>query len=386
MMLYRLLKDVRPDDYCLISTSNFETGEEVYSRTLPGKYFQISAAFELTRGYRFGLKILREVFNVSLGAFARARQIAHIVRTEHCQAVLSCSSGADLLDVPAGFIASRLARVPFYVYLFDTYSHMWVQADTQFIGRRLEPFILRRAAGIVSTNELVRKLLASRYGVDSTVIHNPCDISEYEKLSHESVPRSDDEVRIVYTGSISESHYDALRNLVTAIELIGRRNVKLHLYTFTSTDRLAAEGIRGPVVYHGHESVFTMPSVQREADILFLPLAFESPYPELMRVSSPSKIGEFLAARKPVLVHAPPDSFLSTYFRRYECGLVADQNKPEAVAEALEKLMDDSELRQRLSANAWIRATTDFSLPVAQSTLATLLDLNLQSDPVAQAV
>src|SRR6266498_2826574 len=227
MMLYRLLKDVRPEDYCLISTSNYETGEEVYSRRLPGKYFQISAAFELTRGYRFGLKVLREVFNVSLGAFARARQIAHIVRTEHCKAILSCSSGADLLDVPAGFIASRLARVPFYIYLFDTYSHMWVQADTQFIGRSLEPFILRRAAGIISTNELVRKLLASRYGVDSTVIHNPCDISEYEKLGHDGVPRrNDDEVRIVYTGSISESHYDALRNLVTAIELVGRRNVK----------------------------------------------------------------------------------------------------------------------------------------------------------------
>jgi len=264
---------------------------------------------------------------------------------------------------------------------------MWVQADTQFIGRSLEPFILRRAAGIISTNELVRKLLASRYGVDSTVIHNPCDISEYEKLGYDGVPRrNDDEFRIVYTGSISESHYDALRNLVTAIELVGRRNVKLHLYTFTSPDRLAAEGICGPVVCHGHESVFTMPSVQREADVLFLPLAFESPYPELMRVSSPSKIGEFLAARRPVLVHAPPDSFLSDYFRRYDCGLVADENKPEVVAEALEKLMGDSDLRQRLSANAWVRATTDFSLAVAQSTFATVLDLNLQSGPPGQAV
>jgi len=139
-MLYRLLKDVPAEDYCLISTAETETVEEEPDRVshrLSGKYFRISSGGELTRGYRLVFAIARELYNVTVGAFLRARQIARIVHEENCQAVMSCSSGNDLLDVPSGFIASRLARVPFYLYLFDTYSQLWTDPRTRSIVRRV---------------------------------------------------------------------------------------------------------------------------------------------------------------------------------------------------------------------------------------------------------
>src|SRR5205807_7098799 len=118
------------------------------SNRLGGRYFQISTQAELTKRVRFGLSLLREAYNVTVAAYARARQIARIVKQEKCEAILSCSSGNDLLDVPSGFYASRIADVPYYVYMFDTYSHMWLNPQTQFLGRLLEPLILKRAAGI----------------------------------------------------------------------------------------------------------------------------------------------------------------------------------------------------------------------------------------------
>jgi glycosyltransferase involved in cell wall biosynthesis len=379
MMLYRLFKGVSPEDYRLISTVNYLASAESESRRLPGKYFHISDAHELRRGYRFGLAILREAFNVSLGAYIRARQIARIIRQEKCEAVLSCSSGDDVVDVPSGFIASRLARVPFYIYLFDTYSHMWFHPHTKFLGRLIEVFILKRSANIIVTNESAKKLLDDRYGVNATVIHNPCDISEYRGHSDEETAKDDGVVRVVYTGAIYEAHYDALRNLLAAIEQLGHPRLELHLYTSYSPSALAKQGIRGPVVFHDHQPASAIPEIHRQADLLFLPLAFTSPYPELVRISSPSKIGEFLAAGRPILVHAPANSFIATYFHEHQCGLVVDHDDPKLLAQGLERLLSDANLRRRLCANALERAVVDFSLPAATAKLAALFQLNIPS-------
>ncbi|HYE16131.1 MAG TPA: hypothetical protein VD968_16960, partial [Pyrinomonadaceae bacterium] len=109
-------------------------------------------------------------------------------------------------------------------------------------------------------------------------------------------PRPDGEVRIVYTGAIYEAHYDAFRNLLAALERLGRPEVKLHAYTTQRAEEMAGRGIGGPaVVFHPHLSVAEMPGVQRRADLLFLPLAVESPYPDLVRTSAPVKFGEYLA-------------------------------------------------------------------------------------------
>lgn len=376
-MIYQLLRDVDPRQYCLISSQNLDTNHPSHSATrLPGRYYQLSTMLEMKRGYRLGLSLVREMVNITVGSLARARQIARIVKQEKCEAVVSCSSGVDLLDMPAGYLASRMAAVPFYAYLFDTYSHMWLPQRTPLIGQLLEPYLLKRAAGVVATNELLQELLASRYSVESVVIHNPCDLSQYEKVPDDFTGSNDGEIRIVYTGAIYQAHYDSFRRLIAAIESLGRPSLKLHIYTSFPLQTLAAHGIRGPVVFHEHQHFSAMPGIQKSADVLFLPLAFHSPYPELIKVSSPSKVGEFLAAHRPILVHAPPGSFLSSYFRREGCGLVVDEEDPAKLAAALELILSDRDLRQRLSGRARERARADFSLTSAKAKFSELLGLD----------
>jgi glycosyltransferase involved in cell wall biosynthesis len=376
MMLYRLLRDVNPAGYCLITSQDLDGIDQTYdSKRLPAKYFQLSSRFD---GWEFRPLSWRDGVNMTFDMISRARQIAAIVKRERCDAVLSCSSGNDLLDVPSGFLGSWLAGVPFHLYLFDTYAHMWTVPSTRWVGRLLEPFIVKRADGVIGTNEFVRDLLRKRYGVESLVIHNPCDLSAYENIP-DPPEAGGGEVKIVYTGAIYDAHYEAFRNLFAAIVLLGRPEVKAHLYTGVPISILEEHDIRGPVVYHEHESVFAMPGIQRAADVLFLPFAFNTPYPELIKISSPSKVGEFLAARRPILVHAPPDSFLATYFREHDCGLVVDENDPRALARGLEQILGDPELRQRLSTNAGTRARTDFSVEAGRSKFAELFGFELDT-------
>ncbi|MBI4523162.1 MAG: glycosyltransferase [Deltaproteobacteria bacterium] len=379
IMIYRLLSSVDPSQYCLLSRQDYSkrVRDEGSNQRLPTRYYHLPIRWELKRGYRFGLARVREFVNVPLGILSRGFQIARIMKREQCEAVIACTG--DLVDLPAAYLASRLVRAKFYAHLFDYYSFQWMDPLARYFAQRLEPGLMRGAAGIISPNEFMTDELKRRYGVSSTVIRNPCDLSEYEGHLNGASGNSDGEIQIVYTGAIYDAHYDAFRNLIAALDLLGSPAAKLHLYTSTPASYLAERGIRGPVVRHEPQPASAMPDIQRRADILFLPLSFNSPYPEVIKTSATSKLGEYLASRRPILVHAPADCFLSWYFRQQRCGVVVDKAEPKQLAQTIEMLVRNLDLQEQISASAWNCARTEFSIRTAQTRFAALMELSERS-------
>jgi len=365
LLIYRLLKDLPPEDYCLPSQwDQGAGGAQAYSDRLPGRFRHV-APRAVGRGQRFdavkwlNLKLL-------------GREVAAVAADEGCAAVVAFSGSPT--DLPAGLAASRILNVPFYAYLCDYYSHQHTDAQSRAFAEKHEAEVLRGARGVVVPNEFLRDELRRRYGVEPVIVRNSCDLGAYEAAAPYS-GAAGGERRIVYTGAVYEAHYGAFRNLVRAIDALGRRDVRLHLYTAQPPRELEEAGISGPVVVHGHAAPEEVPAIQKQADLLFLPLAFDSPYPEIIKTSAPFKTGEYLAARRPVLVHAPRDSFLSWYFREHACGVVADEDDAGRLTEELRRVLGDSGLHERLSANAWERAREDFSVAAAQAAFARLLGL-----------
>ena len=68
---------------------------------------------------------------------------------------------------------------------------------------------------------------------------------------------------------------------MAAIQKLDHLRVSVHLYTNQPEETLQRENVRGPIVLHPQQAMTEMPQVQMNADILFLPLAFDSPYPDL---------------------------------------------------------------------------------------------------------
>jgi glycosyltransferase involved in cell wall biosynthesis len=376
MIIHRLLRDLDPASYCLLSSRDYVTGNQpVYSGRLPGKHYYLPPTYQFTRGYRFGLQSLREQVNLWLGILMRARTIARILRSEKCEAVVVCTGGNEILDFPAGYLASRLTGTKFYAYLLDQYFHMVNYVLGRSILQRVEPLVMKGAEAVIAPNEFLRDELRQRFNIEAVVIHNICDLSAYDGPLEKDAEDTG-EIRIVYTGGVGPLHYDALKNLLSAIEFSGRNDIKVHLYTAQSRDEFEREGITGPaLVYHEHEPIGSMPAVQRNADVLFLPLAFISPHPDIVRTAQPGKMGEYLAARRPILVHAPPDSFIAWYFRHHECGVVVDVNDPRELASAFESLLNDAGLCEKLAARARERAEIDFGLPRARAQFAQVMGL-----------
>jgi glycosyltransferase involved in cell wall biosynthesis len=317
------------------------------------------------------MRVVRRLAREILAGYRRARSAAWVIKQENCGAILACSG--DPFDLPAGYLASLCARVPFYAYLFDDYMCQWNNTPYYHLARIVEPFILKGAAGVAVPNEFLSDTYQLRYRVEPTVIHNALEVPKTERNDAPLWSTNRTEARILYTGSVYHAHYDAFRNLIAAIRRLDRMDVKLHLYTSQTQEELEREDIVGPVVHHEPLAPSKVFEVQRRADILFLPLAFDSKIPEVVRTSSPGKMGEYLASGQPILVHAPPASFVSWYFRKHECGVVVDENRPEVLKLAIQRLLEDTELRREIGENARARAIADFDLVPAQAKFLKLL-------------
>jgi glycosyltransferase involved in cell wall biosynthesis len=418
-VLYRLLKDSDPNSYCLLSIAHDESRSRPTTNSvadagnatawLEGKYLSLptvqpTVGFHdwIRRGYA---KIRRYVLASSSASAApssgggspnvtalprpswkrrfkslivradrppdptaqvrqRAAAILRIIREEKCNAIVACSG--DLVDIPAAWDASQRAGVPFYAYLFDDYLEQWTTPWQRQFAHKVFPPIVRQAAGLIVPNEFLARSYQAKFSVNAVVVPNPvAEVNIQPKaLTQRSCRRP---LRIVYTGAIYEAHFDCFRHLLQAIRQSPAGDFELHIYTAMDLHFLDRHGIGAPAAFHPAVSAEEAKQLQRDADVLFLPLAFESPYPEIIRTSAPGKMGELLASGRPVLVHAPRNSFVSSYCRSNECAIVVDEPMPEALQQALARVTRDRTELETIVHNAVTCSSRDFSPALARS-------------------
>lgn len=353
IVLCRLLDGIASDRYCMLTageTDGRATGN------LPAKIWRLPKS---TQGYEFLASRLSLLANILVAwqVERRARKIEQILRQENATVLVACSG--DLLDIPAGALAARRARIGFVPYFFDDYLYQWTGWRRR-VALRLERAALRKAAIAIVPNEFAAVSYHQRYGIACQVVRNPP--LKLPGISNGRVKRPGP-WRIVYTGTIYHAHYDAFVRLLQALAAMPETAAELHLYTPQPQEELAKHGIVGPSVrFLGVVSQEEALKVQSEADLLFLPLAFFSEISEVLHASAPGKMGEYLASGTPILVHAPEDSFLSWYFTRHQCGCVVNSANWQALRDALEALQADEKMRLTLTAAALRQAHNDFSI------------------------
>jgi glycosyltransferase involved in cell wall biosynthesis len=147
---------------------------------------------------------------------------------------------------------------------------------------------------------------AERFAVSGSVFYpfRGGDCPTYSALSPRTTGVLDHPVA-AYAGSISSFGYQqALQQVAQALQTLGGR---LHIYgppkdAQSSMKMLQAANIefRGFAV-----SSHLIPTLRAEADILFLPMAFDPEMQVNMRLSFPSKLTDYTAAGLPILIQGP---------------------------------------------------------------------------------
>jgi len=255
-------------------------------------------------------------------------------------------------DLLAGYVLHRLLNKPLIVYMHDLFSETNRSARLYKIWFYSEKMVLSSASKVLVMNEKYVEHYSSR-GIQNTAVLPPSiDLNEYAAYDSTSprLARDSRKLQIVYTGSIGPPQEEAVLTFLEAAAKLD--DVEVHI---------ASQSGKGSMKEHVYKYVREMNvgflpkkeciALQKNADVLFLPLFGNSIYPEEIEVAFPCKLLEYLAAGKPILALVPRGSFVENLVNKYEVGVVVDDLSVDKTIAAI-NLLKNVKLRGMLSQNA----------------------------------
>lgn len=265
----------------------------------------------------------------------------------------------------ATYLISKISGCKFYVYIHDILEELPRSRIERYIIRVMEKRILKSAEKIFVVCEFLADHYSKKYGLKTDLTPNPVDLEKYTKAIPEN--QNYELIKIVYTGMIYWAQLDPIQNLVKTVNSFKDGKIKLFIYAPHNEDYLTNLGIYGTNVIISKAGKKDIPYIQKAADFLFLPMTFNSPYPLLTKTAATTKLPEYLAAGRPIIVHAPADSYLSYHAKKNNSGLVVDRLNPDVLKNAILRLIEDKKLQETLSQNAYKAALNHNAVIVSKT-------------------
>jgi len=259
--------------------------------------------------------------------------------------------------VAAHALARRLAREASLPWVAD-WRDLWADnpgstapAWRRALDRRVEAHWLRDAAGVVAVTPAWQRRYARQLGDGCPVawIPNGYDEADFDGLAPAPVP-ADGALRLVHTGSFYGPRDPA--PLLDALDRVlhtrraGARALKLRLVGAIGSRfeaALAAFAARHPGVVERRPYVPHAEALAEmlAADALLLVVgAGDGRHAEVVAGTLPGKLFEYLRAARPVLLLGDPAGDAAQLLRRHGRGWIADETRPDSIAEAVAELCD----------------------------------------------
>ena len=258
----------------------------------------------------------------------------------------------------AGALVARLSGRPFVYNVRDLYPDMALGGSIvrpgSFTARweAMHRWALRRAARVIVLGEDMRDRIVAK-GVDPARVV----VSRDGIVIPETLPSADNSVAreirgdfrfvLVHAGNVG--FYGAWQTLISAVRILENEGVGLVFI---------GEGAMKPQVEamaQGCRAIRFLP-FRPAGDV---PLVLSSGDMHVVTVKRglegvvvPSKLYPTLAAGRPVLGVAPEESDVVRIIRRTGCGMAADPDDPNRVADAIRSVLHDSEQLQSMARRA----------------------------------
>jgi glycosyltransferase involved in cell wall biosynthesis len=257
-----------------------------------------------------------------------------------------------------GAAVAQLSGRPFVYNIRDMYPDMAVEGSIvrpgSFTARweTLHRWALRRATRVIVLGEDMRDRIVAK-GVDPARVV----VSRDGIVVPETLPPTDNSVAreirgdfrfvLVHAGNLG--FYGAWQTLISAVRMLENEGVGLVFVgegAMKSQVEAMAAGCRA-VRFLPFRPAGEIPLVLSSGDMHVVTVKRG-----LEGVVVPSKMYPTLAAGRPVLGVAPEECDVVRIIRRSACGLAADPDDPNALAEALRGVLHDSELIRNMGLRA----------------------------------
>ncbi len=375
-ILYNLLKDVPSESYSILTSfNNIDNISAKKGTWLSGEYIFYDAVGKTresfdqrtgetkSRSFVSNLKHLMKrssFFKVIFGFPVIAGQVYMItkvglktVRKGETRKILSVSDYGPALI--SSYFISKKKKTPLVLFLFDLYKGNDFPFPGNILSSIFEPKLFETAEKIIVTNEGTKDFYIKRYGETVRekieIIHNSTFPDQYLELHSPYDPKPP--YSILFTGRVYWPQIGSIKNLIKAVEEIDLP-VELKIYSPSPREYLDTIGIRETkkVKLFDPVSPTEIAKIQTKADILFLPLSWNTKSPEIIDTATPGKLTDYLVSGRPMLIHAPSSSFLVKYAKENEFAFVADSNNIEGLKIGISRLATDIEYSKELIKNA----------------------------------
>ena len=268
--------------------------------------------------------------------------LRHCVRMERPRTIFAHYPDAAFL-IPAADVAAEF-DIPLVIY-FDA---VWKGNTDGRLSPAHESRIVRQAQRRFSLTEAFCQDLEDQHGVPWEPLPHVFLLPEEmerptEKARHQRVHFAGGVYPLMNTDSMTRLH-DALKTLddPPTFQVLGNN----------PPDVLSKAGLTGPLIETGLVPREEMFGIQRSSEILYLPAAFHSDWPDFLKSNFPTKALEYMVAGRPILVHGPKGFYLTELAREHEFALVVDEPDVIALAKAVERLRTDKALVERITHHA----------------------------------
>ena len=233
--------------------------------------------------------------------------------------------------------------MPLTVYLDILWEESGVEAAA--LARKYEHKVLQRADRRFAITEFAVEHLERKHGVKVELLPHTTDTTKLPSGLRE-VDKNGPPV-VHFAGVVNAAmNSDAVLRLARAAA-IAKTSPELDMCTPSLPEELRRMGIGNRYVNQA-----TLADAQARSTVLFLPLAFESSLPLMIRHNFPTKAMDYLRSGRPILVHAPADSYLAWLAKNEGFALVVDRPDAEELAAAIDRLATDRQLQEDLVAKA----------------------------------
>jgi hypothetical protein len=250
---------------------------------------------------------------------------------------LFCSCGVDPSVLGRGFHLAQRSGLPLAIYLVDDFLDGAILSGNKqhlAVARQSVPYWLKKVDKIFVISEGLRQHLKKKYDVESIVLPLPYaapDSSDYEEIKIEK--------QVVYLGGLSHFYIDGLRQLAQAIDFINNNNKQKILLTIISGVPLSRiKSLLGDYEFIRSKSCISADAVRKEISrsaVCFLPYSFHDKYRVMVSTSFPSKMMDYLAAGRSILVYGPKYSSSVNYFNQHSLPEILSTEDPELLKQML---------------------------------------------------
>ncbi|CAM1345538.1 glycosyltransferase [Tenacibaculum amylolyticum] len=255
----------------------------------------------------------------------------------------------DLDTLSGCFVASKLKTKTKLVYdsheLFSEGPELQGRRFVQNFWRTLEKLFLPRIRKAYTVSQSIVNFYHERHNNNMGLIRNLPLLNR--TIVKKEVHFPTENKVVLYQGVLNPGR--GIKPMIQALQylenvdlvIIGYGKVESELKAFVISEKM-----EGRVHFLGRVAHEVLPNYTRKADI---GMVLEEPLGKSFEFSLPNKLFDYIHAELPIVSGRLPE--ITKIVEEYEVGVVVDSYEPEDIAKAVQKLLEDKELRKRIKRN-----------------------------------